>query len=596
MKSLLQTATAYCLLLLATFPARAQTSAVANEIARIKNSSEYYWGEGAGRTAELADKAALSMLISSISVHVKSVFEETTSQVIHDKEIGFRDSVNTQVITYAHATLTNTQKRSWGKEPDIQVFLFIKRAEVDTIFAHRAWKVKELVREARKAEANVQIADALRNYYWALNLLRSLPKAGSVKMNIEDKEQILSLFLPRQIKDVFRNLAFTVAGKEQGENMTKYQLYITHKNRPVVNCEYSFSDGRNWSLPVAAKDGYGASDMAGNADMHEEQEVKIEYVFENEWNIDNDVKDVMQAVEPALFPESYLKVPLGGKPAKIKTPPAIQTTIQPANGKPYRSLLQRVEQAIRTKDFESARDCFTPEGYDIFERLIKYGNAEIIAPPNYAFMAFEDGVVVRSLPLKFSFRHNKRVFDVDATERKIRALSFGLPNHVCRDILRHNQWSEYARLAIIQFIENYKTAYALKRIDYIKSIFSDDALIIVGRVVQKHTVENNLAIPEVKLTRYSKEQYMAQLDKVFRSQEYVNLKFTDIDVKVSQKYDDVYGIQLKQDYFSSGYGDSGYLFLVVDLRKTNEPMIHVRTWQPEKDREFGTYDLPYFRL
>lgn len=600
MKSLLQTATAYCLLLLATFPARAQPPAVANEIARIKNNSEYYWGEGAGKTAEQADKAALSMLISSISVHVKSIFGETTTQVTNGKEIDFRDSVNTQVITYAHATLTNTQKRSWGKEPVIQVFLFIKRAEVEKIFADRAWKVKELVREARKAEANVQVADALRSYYWALSLLRSLPKSGSVKMEIEGEEQTLSLFLPRQIKNVFRNLAFTVAGKEQGENMTKYLLHITYKNQPVVNCEYSFSDGRNWSLPVAAKDGYGASDMAGNAAMHEEQEVKIEYVFENEWNIDNDVKDVMQAVEPALFPESYLKVPLGGKQVKIKKPAA--PTIQPADGKPYRSLLQRVEQAIRAKDYESARDCFTPGGYDIFERLIKYGNAEIIAPPNYAFMAFEDGVVVRSLPMKFSFKHNKRVFvedvvfDIDAAERKIRSLSFGLPNHVCRDILRHNQWSEYARLAIIQFIENYKTAYALKRIDYIKSIFSDDALIIVGRVVQKHTVENNLAVPEVKLTRYSKEQYMAQLDKVFRSREYVNLKFTDIDVKVSQKYDDVYGIQLKQDYFSSGYGDCGYLFLVVDLRKTNEPMIHVRTWQPEKDPGFGTYDLPYFRL
>jgi hypothetical protein len=89
---------------------------------------------------------------------------------------------------------------------------------------------------------------------------------------------------------------------------------------------------------------------------------------------------------------------------------------------------------------------------------------------------------------------------------------------------------------------------------------------------------------------------MNQLDKVFRSNEYVNLKFTDIDVKMSQKYDNVYGIQLKQDYFSSGYGDSGYLFLVVDLRKSNEPMIHVRTWQPEKDPEFGMYDLPYFKL
>jgi hypothetical protein len=49
-----------------------------------------------------------------------------------------------------------------------------------------------------------------------------------------------------------------------------------------------------------------------------------------------------------------------------------------------------------------------------------------------------------------------------------------------RIILKYESWSEYSRVTIINFIENYKTAYALKRLDYIESIFSDNALIIVG--------------------------------------------------------------------------------------------------------------------
>jgi hypothetical protein len=588
------------LLEISVIGAHAQTAAQSKEIEHIKNGSEYYWGEGVGKTAESADKAALSMLIGGISVHVTSIFEEGTTQVETNDGIDFRDSVKIRVTTYSNATLNNTEKRSWGKEPNVHVFRFIKQTEVEKIFADREWKVKELVREARKAEANFQIADALRDYYWAQMLLRSLPKPGNVTMEIDGERQRLEMLLPRQIKSVFRSLTFSVSEKEQGENLTKYLLYITYNNQPVVNCEYSFSDGRNWSLPVAAKDGYGTSDMAGRASMHEALEIKIEYVFENEWKIDKDVNDVMQSLEPVPFPESYISVPLGGKSVKAKKPAAL--TVKQADGKPYMDLLKRVEKAIRNKDYTSVRDCFTDEGYDIFERLIKYGNAVIITNPVYAFMEFEDGVIARSLPMRFSFNNNRRVFvedvvfDVEASERKIRSLSFGLPGNVCRDILKHDQWSEYARLAIIQFIENYKTAYALKRLDYIKSIFSDDALIIVGKVLKKHTVENTLITPEVKLTRYSKDQYMTQLDRVFRSQEYVNLKFTDIDVKVSQKLDDVYGIQLKQDYFSSGYGDSGYLFLVVDLRTTNEPVIHVRTWQPEKDPDFGTYDLPYFKL
>ena len=39
-------------------------------------------------------------------------------------------------------------------------------------------------------------------------------------------------------------------------------------------------------------------------------------------------------------------------------------------------------------------------------------------------------------------------------------------------------------MILISFLENYKTAYALKRLDYISSIFDDDALIITGRVLK----------------------------------------------------------------------------------------------------------------
>jgi hypothetical protein len=81
---------------------------------------------------------------------------------------------------------------------------------------------------------------------------------------------------------------------------------------------------------------------------------------------------------------------------------------------------------------------------------------------------------------------------------------------------------------------------------------------------------------------------------VFKSNEYVNLKFTDISVKKAGVGGEIYGIQLKQDYFSTGYGDTGYLFLMVDLNKTEEPVIHVRTWQPEKDPKFGLYDISDF--
>ena len=574
-------------------------------VEQVKSSNAYYWGEGVGKTASLANEVALSMLISQISAKVESNFSVHTTEVSGGKKPDFKQYVNSLVKTYSNATIKNTEILSWGEEPEVHVFRFVRKAEVYKIFAERENKIKEFVAVALKAEANYQTADALRYYYWALMLLQSHPDAGSMSMEIDGQQEKLEVFLPRQINTVFDNIGFAVTGKQPEENLMQYLLRITYKQQPASNCEYSFFDGRNWSVVVGAKDGNGMAEMMGDTLLHKEIRVKIEYAFENEWKIDNEVNDVLRKVEPVIFRKSYINVPL------IKVEKPVQAAVVapemniPANvkivdGAPYLSMLERVEQAIRTKQYESVRDCFTDDGYDMFTQLVQYGRGVILAKPEYSFLLFEDGILARALPMRFSFSNNRRafvedvVFNISPHEGKIRSLSFALPNNVCGDILKYESWSEYSRMAIIHFIETYKTAYALKRLDYIASIFSDNALIIVGRIVKKATMENRLFADQVKLTLYSKEQYIRQLGTVFRSNEYVNLKFTDISVKKAGVGGEIYGIQLKQDYFSTGYGDTGYLFLMVDLNKTEEPVIHIRTWQPEKDPNFGLYDIAHF--
>jgi hypothetical protein len=143
------------------------------------------------------------------------------------------------------------------------------------------------------------------------------------------------------------------------------------------------------------------------------------------------------------------------------------------------------------------------------------------------------------------------------------------------------------RMVIATFLENYKTAFALKRLDYIQSIFDDDAIIIVGHVVKKAArkgdgtqyMDNEL----VKYTRHDKQSYLASLEKSFKSNQFINIRFTDNDVKKMGVGADTYGIQIHQDYYSSTYSDTGYLFLMVDLNDIDQPCIKVRTWQPKRD-------------
>ena len=171
-------------------------------------------------------------------------------------------------------------------------------------------------------------------------------------------------------------------------------------------------------------------------------------------------------------------------------------------------------------------------------------------------------------------------------------ITFALSDHMVRSILEHEQWNERSRLAIIDFIETYQTAYALKRLDYLQSVFSDDALIIVGKVLAPAThLEGQYIPPRVRQNRLSKETYMRNLKACFAAQEYINLKFADINIVRAGKGGEIYGIQMQQDYFSTTYGDTGYLFLHVDLNDPDRPIIHVRTWQPEKDPVLGAYNM-----
>ena len=258
--------------------------------------------------------------------------------------------------------------------------------------------------------------------------------------------------------------------------------------------------------------------------------------------------------------------------------------------------------AVKQKDYDSARDLFTSVGWSMFTKLMKYGKAKVLDSDNIRFLESEDGIVERGLRMSFSFNSGGRatfVEDIVLTfnkEQKIDNISFGLGKTAEDDILNKGVWDEKSRLAIMNFLENYKTAYALKRLDYIRSIFDDDAVIITGSVVSKANSvtnrENQSSISQegnhiIKMNRQTKDQYLASLKRCFERNEFVNIRFSDNDVKKMGAGGESYGIQIQQDYYSSTYGDKGYLMLLVDINEPKKPLIKLRTWQPEKDPNFG---------
>ena len=205
--------------------------------------------------------------------------------------------------------------------------------------------------------------------------------------------------------------------------------------------------------------------------------------------------------------------------------------------------------------------------------------------------------------MSFSFKNGLRksfvedvVFTFDKDHR-ISNISFGLGEDATEDILHKGTWDEKARITMMEFLENYKTAYALKRLDYIETIFDDDAVIITGKKVQvapKNTPGQEINITTkgletIKYNRMTKDQFLRHLKMCFSGKEFINIRFAENRVRKMAQGGELYAIEIEQDYYSSNYGDHGYLFLMVDINNPKQPIIKVRTWQPEKDPKFGLY-------
>ena len=139
----------------------------------INKSDEYISGIGNGSTVAEADRRALADLISKIATLVSSDTNMGFKEENDGQTINHQSYIENNIKTYSQATLTNTERIIIKNEPDATVGRYIKKAELNRIFESRKAKAIDMVETALRAEETGKADDALRNYYWALALIRS---------------------------------------------------------------------------------------------------------------------------------------------------------------------------------------------------------------------------------------------------------------------------------------------------------------------------------------------------------------------------------------------------------------------------------------
>lgn len=581
----------------------------AQSIDEIKKNSNYIWGEGNGTTMSDAEGEALRQMSVQISV---SVYNSSYDEESND------NSVQKAVLqSVSSAKFTNVQMRVLEEEPNAKVFCFMPRSEVKKMFEKRASHITNMVDAGKTAESRMMIDEALRNYYWALVLAKTTPEPVEIEFN--DKKGEATSLLPIKIKSVLAMINASVDEIQDGKNLI---LGFTYNGKPVSSLNFKYNDGQSIVGPIVARDGIGEASMASipaDGKLHLTYELR----FRNE--VDPTDSDIAGAFNAGILPNinSSVAIAIKNNSKKKAAAPVLASAemlaAQPTNDK--RSIAMQnadntddlqqavlaVEAAISSNNPKSAFSYFTPEGYTLFANLMaKNGKVTLVGKAQSHNFIIADGYIIgRATNIKRQFRNGKAfmeklVYRFNPESRKIESVAFALTQRAENDIMNAAaSWPEVSRWAILNFMEDYQTAFALKRTDYINSIFSDDALIITGTILKKlnnaerafdRSKSLDLGGPkDIAYSQLSKTEYIDRLRKIFSTREYVHLQFEDnvtrmIDLPAINGINKgaAFGIEIKQRYESTGYSDDGYLTMVFDTRG-KLPIIHVRLWQPDKN-------------
>lgn len=604
------------LLLVVSFPS---VECKENDTARnkraelIKGNKNYYHGTGYGDTQDEADRQSILDLCRKISMAVNSSAISNNSE---DSE-----SFSSQDAIATFVTLSNSERFDIEAGPNHwEILRYVERSQVDNDMKLRQEKIRSLVFQGRKLEKHLEIASALKYYNWAYALSRTY--TAPVMLDIDNMNHDAKTWLSSHINNIFNTLAFELDGvEEHAGDIDPYlvNLSVTFMGQAVGDLDFSYVNNGNRVYDQHIKN--GRATLAFEKLPADKIDISISYKYEKEGSqYDSELKAIYDTKRAPTFAKSDIEIPCRGQsserfqvkerkftkqekeknneyaklaPSIVAVPRNKIETVKVSEDSVYSyiDVLSRIKQAIESKKYSTVSELFTPDGYSLFIKMMQSGQIKCVKKHNdWKIEKAANHVIAKSIPVIIKYNGGHTVSE-DIVFRfgerhKIESVAYALTKRAEDDIFRQNSWDISARYAILQFMEDYQTAYALKRIDYIDKIFSDDAIIIWGKknpnAPQKVDGTNYLVTNSYTYTRESKQEFIERLKKDFPNKKYIKLTFEDNEIKEqSGIYTNIFWIEIKQFYSSSNYNDDGYLTLMIDMREAN-PTIKVRTWAPNK--------------
>ena len=492
--------------------------------------------------------------------------------------------------------------------------LLMKTKEDD--MEQRENKIKEYVNWAENLLSRNAVGDALRYLYATQLLLVDLPSGQEIKLTDPSLGEVqANVAITEKIKHILTGVKVVCDGTLPG-NQREVKLSFIYNDAPIMGINFMYNSNEGWSDYIATTNGWATAYLP-ESNTSNNIHVMLDYRCVKEANFDVELPALYQKYQSRFDYDEAAKKIVAIQLSKVPTTEAalgsattnlhenvvvksVQKLTHKVNANDsirYAQTVLKVCELIKANktDWESLAPYFTARGHEQYMKLLKYGKIRIISTDGCRYLRIGQEVQCRSIPVSFSFSKGKLQYEnivftlLDSKEGKIDGVQFALDERSLTNIMGETDIVEVARLALINFMENYKTAFAFQNWDYIESIFSDDAIIITGRVIRRlETMADGhqRIVNDYKLTRQSKKSYINRLRST--QKEWINIKFGSTLVERSNQ-NDLYGLSLSQDYYSNNYGDHGYLFLMIDNTNPEQPLIRIRAWQPNEHFKMGKY-------
>lgn len=281
-----------CIWLLSCLVANAQ------DWERVKADNSFIWGEGWGTSVEEADRQALSSLASKVAVAVVSDFRQVEEQVTSSRGDEHFLMQSNRSSAFSSVTMSDTRRIVLRGGRRSHVGRWIRRDELDAIFADRKSRILEYEECALKAETAGRVDDALRYHYWAYVLLRSLQRPSELRSG--DGRMLLNS-IPESISAILEEIDVRMTS-HVGDIV---RLNFTFRGSPVEGLDFSYFDGARWSSMTAVRSGRASLEMAPGA-LADYIQLRVEYAYCGDSLLDGDLLDTMSALNLKPIRKSYI--------------------------------------------------------------------------------------------------------------------------------------------------------------------------------------------------------------------------------------------------------------------------------------------------